>query len=284
MQRSTAASPAEFEGRVAVITGGGRGIGRLLAVRFAALGATVAVVARTLEDVQATARTAQEAGGRAAAFQADVSEPGEIARVVERVADAYGRLDILITAAGVYGPIGPVLEVDLDAWEETIRINLLGTFYAIRAVLPVMVAQRSGKIIALSGGGAVSPRPRFSAYASSKAAVVRLIETVAAEVEEYGIDVNTMAPGPVPTRLHREVIRQAAGAGETEVRKAREIMDGGPGQVERVVGLVRFLAGPQSDGLTGRLISAVWDEWDTFPERLADIRRSELYTMRRVIQ
>jgi 3-oxoacyl-[acyl-carrier protein] reductase len=265
-----------------MVTGGGQGIGRLLAVRFAELGAAVGVVARTRADVEGTALAVAEAGGLAEAFQADVSLPGEISSVVQRMVDTHGRLDILITAAGVYGPIGPVLEVDLAAWEETIRINLLGTLYAVRAALPVMVAQHAGKIIAFSGGGAVSPRPRFSAYAASKAAVVRLVETVAAEVADYGIDVNTVAPGPVPTRLHAEVIRQAVGAGDAEVRKAREIMDGGPGSVERVVGLVRFLASPQSNGLTGRLISAVWDEWETFADRLAEIRGSELYTMRRI--
>lgn len=279
---STAQTSSELGGRVALITGGGQGIGRLLAWRLAALGAAVAVVARTRTDVEAVALQVQEAGGDALAFQTDVSVPGEIASVARKVMEQYGRLDILIAAAGVYGPIGPVLEVDLAGWEEAIRINLLGTLYAIRAVLPTMVAQRAGKIIAFSGGGAVSPRPRFSAYAASKAAVVRLVEAIAAEVAEYGVDVNVVAPGPLPTRLHAEVIRQSAGAGDAEVRKAKEIMDAGPGPVERLVGLVRFLAGPRSNGLTGRLISAVWDEWETFADRLDEIRSSELYTVRRV--
>ncbi len=272
----------EFAGRVAVITGGGQGIGRLLAMSFGRLGASVAVAARTREDVETVALAVRESGGRAEAFQADVSVPEEVASVVRRVAEVHGRLDILIAAAGVYGPIGSVLEVDLASWEEAIRINLLGTLFAIRAALPVMISQRAGKIVTFSGGGAVSPRPRFSAYAASKAAVVRLVETVAAEVAEYGIDVNAVAPGPVPTRLHAEVLRQAVRAGDAEVRKAREILDGGAGSVDRLVGLVRFLASPESNGLTGRLISAVWDEWETFADRLDEIRSSELYTVRRV--
>lgn len=276
-------SASQLRGRVALITGGGQGIGRMLAVSLAELGVDVAVVARTLDDVRATARAAQAVGARAEPLQADASVREEIEEAVDRTVQRFGRLDILIAAAGIYGPIGTVLENDPAAWEQTIRINLMGTFYSIRAVLPVMIAQRRGKIVAFSGGGAVSPRPRFSAYATSKAAVVRLIETVAAEFADYGIDVNVVAPGPVPTRLHEEVLRQAGRAGEAEVRKAREIIAGGRDAVDRLVGLVRFLVSDESDGLAGRLISAVWDDWETLGARIAEIRDTELYTMRRVI-
>lgn len=273
---------SQLRGRVALITGGGQGIGRMLAVSLAELGVDIAVVARTLDDVRATARAAQALGARAEALQADASVREEIEEVVDRAVRRFGRLDILIAAAGIYGPIGTVLDNDPAAWEQTIRINLMGTFYAIRAVLPVMIAQRRGKIVAFSGGGAVSPRPRFSAYATSKAAVVRLIETVAAEFADCGIDVNVVAPGPVPTRLHEEVLQQAERAGEAEVRKARAITEGGSDAVDRLVGLVRFLVSDESNGLAGRLISAVWDDWETLGARIAEIRGTELYTMRRV--
>lgn len=274
---------SQLRGRVALITGGGQGIGRMLAVSLAELGVDIAVVARTLDDIRATARAAQAVGARAEPLQADASVREEIEEAVDRAVRRFGRLDILIAAAGIYGPIGTVLDNDPAAWEQTIRINLMGTFYSIRAVLPAMIAQRRGKIVAFSGGGAVSPRPRFSAYATSKAAVVRLIETVAAEFADYGIDINAVAPGPVPTRLHEEVLRQAERAGEAEVRKARAINEGGRDAVDRLVGLVRFLVSDESDGLAGRLISAVWDDWETLGARIAEIRDTELYTMRRVI-
>lgn len=273
---------SQLRGRVALITGGGQGIGRMLAVSLAELGVDIAVVARTLDDIRATARAAQAVGARAEPLQADASVREEIEEAVDRAVRSFGRLDILIAAAGIYGPIGTVLDNDPAAWEQTIRINLMGTFYAIRAVLPVMIARHRGKIVAFSGGGAVSPRPRFSAYATSKAAVVRLIETVAAEFADCGIDINVVAPGPVPTRLHEEVLRQAARAGEAEVRKARAITEGRSDAVDRLVGLVRFLVSDESDGLTGRLISAVWDDWETLGARIAEIRGTELYTMRRV--
>ncbi len=279
---SVESSSQGLRGRVALITGGGQGIGRMLALCVAELGADIAVVARTFEDVQATAAAVRGAGVRAEAVRADVSVRDEIEQAVEDIVQRLGRLDILIAAAGVYGPIGTVLEVDPAAWEQTIRINLLGTFHSIRAVLPTMVRQRRGKIVAFSGGGAVSPRPRFSAYATSKAGVVRLVETVAAEVAEVGIDINAVAPGPVPTRLHDEVLRHPERASEAEVRKAREIKEGGNGSISRLVGLVRFLVSDASHGLTGRLISAVWDDWESLGRRIAEIRGTDLYTMRRV--
>ena len=280
--RSAGTGGPDLQGQVVLITGGGQGIGRMVAVSLAELGADIAVVARTLEGLQATAEAARAAGVRAVAVRADVSVREEIGQAVETIVWRFGRLDILIAAAGVYGPMGTVLEVDPAAWEETIRINLLGTFYSMRAVLPVMVRQHRGKIVAFSGGGAVSPRPRFSAYATSKAGVVRLVETVAAEVAELGIDVNAVAPGGVPTRLHDEVLRHPERAGEAEVRKAKEIKEGGGGATSRLLALVRFLASDASHGLTGRLISAVWDDWESLPERIAEIRGTDLYTMRRV--
>ncbi len=269
-------------GRVVLVTGGGQGIGRMLAVDAAASGADVVVLARTLADIEETARAARAFGGRAEAVRADVSVQQQVEQAVAGVIARFRRLDVLIAAAGVYGPIGTVQQVDPAAWEEAIRINLLGTFYSIRAVLPVMVRQRHGKIIAFSGGGAVSVRPRFSAYATSKAGVVRLVETVAAEVAEFGVDVNAVAPGPVATRLHDEVLRQAEYAGEAEVQKARQVLEGGPSGLDRITGLVRFLAGDESNGLTGRLISAVWDPWEGFGERIAQIRDTDRYTVRRI--
>ncbi len=277
------ADSTNLRGYAAIITGGGQGIGRALAIGLAGMGADVAVVARTVDDVRATAGAARAAGARALALQADVSVRAEIEQAVGCVVRDFGRLDILIAAAGIYGPIGTVLENDPFAWEETIRINLLGTFYSIRAVLPIMMKQQRGKIISFSGGGAVSPRPRFSAYATSKTAVVRLTETVAAEFASYQIDVNAIAPGPIPTRLHDHVLRNASYAGDAEVRKAREIMESGRGSMDRLLGLVSFLVSEESDGLTGRLISAVWDDWENLRGRIAEIRDSDLYTMRRVV-
>ncbi len=275
-------SISDLGGRVALITGGGQGIGRMLALDLAEAGVDVVVVARTIADVESTAAAARARGVRAAAVRADVSVRDEVERSVNRTIERFQRLDILIAAAGIYGPIGTVTEVDPVAWEETMRINLFGTFYAIRAVLPSMVRQRHGKIITFSGGGGVSVRPRFSAYAASKAGVIRLMETVAAEFADAGVDINAIAPGPIATRLHDEVLRQAERAGEVEVRKARQFAGGAGAAPGRLMGLVRFLASDASNGLTGRLISAVWDDWEALGGRIAEIRNTNLFTVRRI--
>jgi NAD(P)-dependent dehydrogenase (short-subunit alcohol dehydrogenase family) len=279
----TGMNAPDVRGRVALITGGGQGIGRILAVSLAEMGVDVAVLARTIADVERTARAVRALRVRAEAVQADVSVRDEIEQAVAQVVDRFDRLDILIVAAGIYGPIGTVLEVDPAAWEEAIRINLLGTFYSVRAVLPTMLRQGRGKIVAFSGGGAVSVRPRFSGYATSKAGVVRLVETVAAEFADAGIDINAVAPGPVATRLHDEVLRQPERAGEAEVQKARQIQEeNGGASIERLTGLVKFLVSYASNGLTGRLISAVWDNWELLSGRIAHIRGTDLYTVRRI--
>ncbi len=267
-----------------MVTGGGQGIGRAIAVDLCGVGVDVAVIARTLADVERVAEEAAGAGGRVLPIRADVSVQTQIHEAINHAAREFGRLDFLVAAAGIYGPIGTVAANDPDAWEETIRINLLGTFFAIRAALPFMTARRYGKIVTFSGGGAVSPRPRFSAYATSKAAVVRLTETVAAECEEHHIDVNAVAPGAIATRLHDAVLRQRDGAGTDEVQKVEQLKAGAGASLERVIDLVRFLVSADSDGLTGRLISAVWDDWQSFGNRIAEIRSTDLYTVRRVVE
>jgi len=226
-------------GRVAIVTGGTRGLGLEIVRAYESAGARVI------------------ATGRA---QADVTDPEACAALVERA----GPVTVLVNNAGVLGPAGPLDDNDWDAWVETVRVNLLGTAAMCRAVLPGMRERGYGKIINLSGGGATAPRPNFSAYAASKAAVVRLTETLAGEVD--GIDVNAIAPGALPTRMLDEVL--ASGLERVE-----------PVGFERATALAVFLGSAASDGITGRLIAAQWDDWESLRPPLPD----DLYTLRRVV-
>jgi NAD(P)-dependent dehydrogenase (short-subunit alcohol dehydrogenase family) len=207
---------------------------------------------------------------------------------VDRLTDLalriFSRLHILVNNAGIYGPKGGIEDVNWEEWVRAIEINLLGSVLMCRAVLPHFKARRYGKIVQLSGGGATNPLPRISAYAASKAAVVRFAETLAEEVRNDHIDVNAIAPGALNTRLLDEAL--AAGpekVGQDFYERALKQKAQGGSPLERGAQLAVFLGSAASDGLTGKLISAIWDPWITFPEHLADLQRTDVYTLRRIV-
>ena len=271
-----------LEGETVLLTGAGRGIGEAIAHGFARAGAHVALLARTQAEVERVAGQIATRGVAALALRGDVSERRDVERAVAATVEKFGRLDALVNAAGIYGPIGPLVENDMDEWVQALEINLLGTVFAMRAALPHMLACCKGVIINFSGGGAVSPFPRFSAYATSKAAVVRLTETVAEEVKEYGIRVNAIAPGAVNTRLLDQVLEAQERAGKEFYAKACEQKRGGGTPPEKAVELAVFLASTAAAGITGRLISAVWDDWKSLPDRATELERSAMFTLRRI--
>ncbi len=274
----------KLKDRVAIVTGAGRGIGKAIALAFAREGASVVVVSRTLTEVTETAGELQALGCRAVPMKVDVSAREEVENMVSSVMQRFEKLDILVNNAGVQSPIGLVTENDPDQWLKTVTINLGGTFLCSRAVLPVMMKRRRGKIINLSGGGATSPRPYFTAYAVSKTAVVRFTETLAEEVKEYGIQVNAIAPGAVNTRMLEEVIAAGEMAGDRALDGVKRQIETGGTPPEKAAALAVFLASDESDGLSGRLISAVWDDWEGMAAQVQEIMTSELYTLRRVVK
>jgi len=272
-----------LENRVAIVTGGGRGIGKAIALAFAREGAQL-VLADTLPEAQAVAKAVQALGRQALAVKADVSRRRDVEAIVAAALAEFGRVDILVNNAGVQPPIGPLWENDPEEWLNTILVNLGGVFLCCRAVVPVMIQRGGGKIVNLSGGGATSARPRFTAYASSKAAVVSLTETLAHEVKEYNIQVNAIAPGAVNTRLTDEILAAGAAAGEETLERTRRQKETGGVPPDKAAALAVFLASDESDGLTGRLISAVWDDWESMTEHIDRIMASDLYTLRRVVE
>jgi NAD(P)-dependent dehydrogenase (short-subunit alcohol dehydrogenase family) len=271
-----------LDGETVVITGAGRGIGEAVARAFAHCGANLVLLARTQKEVDRVARQTSDGGVASLALAGDVSHRPDIQRMAAAALERFGRIDALINAAGIYGPIGPFVENDPDDWTAAIETNLLGTVFAIHAVLPHMLARRKGVIVNFSGGGAVQPLPRFSAYGASKAAVVRFTETLAEEVKEAGIRINAIAPGPVNTRLLDQVLAAGEAAGAAFYAKALEQKQKGGTPPERAAELAVFLASPMAEGVTGRLISAVWDDWKSLPARAAELGSSALFTLRRI--
>jgi 3-oxoacyl-[acyl-carrier protein] reductase len=269
--------------KVSIITGGSIGIGKAIAAAFAREGSHLVLVARAKSSLEATKRELEALGTRVEIFQADVSQEKEVQGLVDFTLKEIGDINVLVNCAGVYGPIGFITNLDSKKWLEAIEINLFGTFLCIKAVLPSMIRNRKGKIINLSGGGAASPFPRFSAYATSKAGVVRLTETIAEEVKGYNIDINAIAPGAVNTRLLEQALQAGESAGKDFLAKAVKQKQEGGIPPEKVAELAVFLASSKSDGLTGRLVSLLWDNWKEIPQHLDDIRSSDIYTIRRII-
>jgi 3-oxoacyl-[acyl-carrier protein] reductase len=276
-----------LEGRGALIAGASQGLGRAIAEVFAGEGASLVLCARDgdlLDQVRAGLLSGLEGAQVVVAHTCDVSQPAQIRSLVDRAMNEVPGLDILVNCAGVYGPMGSVEDTDWLAWVKALEINLLGSVLLCRALLPIFKDRGYGKIIQLSGGGATAPLPRLSAYAASKAAVVRFVETVAEEVRADRIDVNAIAPGALNTRMLGEVLAAGPQAvGEEFYRKALQQKETGGAPLERAAALAVFLASKASDGITGKLISSVWDPWEDFPAHLDELSTSDVYTLRRIV-
>ena len=274
-------------GRAAIVTGGSHGLGLEIARTYLAAGARVLVCARdatALERARTELESAAPDRGSVETATADVSEPEGVEALVGHALERFSRVDVLVNNAGVYGPKGQVEDVVWDEWEHAIRVNLLGSVLCCRAVLPHFRGNGYGKIIQLSGGGATSPLPRLSAYAASKAAVVRFAETLAEEVRGTGIDVNAIAPGALNTRLLDEVLEAGPDrVGDAFHERALEQRSAGGTPLDVPARLALFLASAASDGITGKLISAPWDPWEEFPSRAEDLHGTDVYTLRRIV-
>lgn len=275
-----------LSGKVAIITGASQGLGLEIAHRYLAAGADLMLCARNatmLEQAQDKLIAVASSGQKVVAQAADVSVESDVQNVVAQTLEQLNGCHILVNNAGVYGPKGEIESVDWSQWVAAMQINVFGSVLMSRAVLPHFKNQRYGKVIQLSGGGATSPMPRISAYAVTKAAIVRYAETLAEEVRGTGIDVNAIAPGALNTRMLDEILE----AGPDKVGKAfyerslRQKETGGVG-LTKGADLALFLASPASDGITAKLISAVWDNWAQWPQHLPELAGSDAYTLRRI--
>ena len=263
-----------------VITGTSSGIGRALAKHLLGQGHQVWGLARSPQPELAAAFTETFSPARC-----DVADWSQVAQVARAIHAAWPCVDGLIACAGLQGAIGPAVTLDPLQWSATIRANLDGTYFAIRAFHELLRrTPRRAKIICFSGGGATKARPNFSAYAAAKTSIVRLVETIAEEQRNEPLDINAVAPGAINTRLTDEVIRLGpAVVGEAEYQAALKQKETGGGALEKVIGLVDWLLAPASDGISGRLLSAQWDPWAGLGRHAGDIAKSDIYTLRRIV-
>jgi 3-oxoacyl-[acyl-carrier protein] reductase len=272
-----------LEGRTALITGGARGLGLEIARAYLREGARIVICARSAAAL-AAAREELAAAGEVHAHAADVSMPEAAQELVAFAAEKLGGLDILVNNAGVYGPKGAIDEIVWAQWVRAIEINLMGSVLPARFALAHLRQSERGKVVQLSGGGATSPLPMLSAYAASKAAVVRFAETLAHEVADDGIDVNAIAPGALNTTMLDEVLEAGPEAvGDAFYAKAVEQRDNGGTPLTHGAELAVYLGSRRSDGITGRLLSAVWDPWEDLEQHAETLEESDIYTLRRIV-
>lgn len=276
-----------LRGRTAIITGASVGFGAAIAEKFVGEGASVLLCARNASPLEETARALRAKATpdqTVAARVCDVTKETDVDDLVAQALKLFSRVDALVNNAGVYGPLGPIESVDWAQWKDAVHANLFGTVYPCRVLVPHLKARGYGKIVNLSGGGATNPLPRVSAYAASKAAVVRFSETLAEELKGTGIDVNAIAPGVLDTRLTRQLLDAGPQTvGDAMYSRVSQLAADGEATIRKGAELCAYLCSAASDGLTGKLVAAPWDPWPFSPEHRSDLDRSDIFTLRRVL-
>ena len=273
----------KLSNKIAIITGSGRGIGRAIAIAFAKEGAKVSLVARTISELEETSQLIEEYGSTSLVIPTDVTQPSSVASMVQETVSQYGRVDILVNNAGVPGPIGALQNNKIDDWIKTIQVNVIGPYLCCKSVVPLMTNQGGGKIINLAGAGANNAWANLSAYCTSKAGVVRMTEVLALELESKNIQVNALGPGSIHTRMWEELRNGAEAANATKIQEIGDrVLSGGGASLENPAELAVFLASDDSGKLSGRLISAVTDDFNNIASKIPEIMESEAFTLRRL--
>jgi NAD(P)-dependent dehydrogenase (short-subunit alcohol dehydrogenase family) len=273
-----------LESKTIVITGGSLGIGFAVAQKCVEEGATVIIAARNKENLSnALEKLKSKSSKNHQSYSLDISNISEIRKFAEWCMNNHTKINGIVNCAGVYGPIGNIMNVDMEQFTKAININFLGTVYMCNIFAPLLKNETRKKIVNFSGGGAATPFPNYSAYATSKAAIVRLTENIAIELSEYNIDVNCIAPGFVITRLHEETLTAGIeAAGKSFYEGTKKQIESGGVPPEKAADLTTFLLSKKSDNITGKFISAPWDPWkeDSFAEELKNDK--DLATLRRI--
>ncbi len=269
-----------LEGRVSLVTGAGRGIGRAVAISLSGAGSALVLGARTVHQLEEVAEEVTALGGDALVVPLDVTDPQSVREFTAAAIDRFGRIDILVNNAGSNnggddGAVGPLWEINPDAWWNDMEVNLRGTFLCTHSVLPHMIAAGRGHIVNVVSMAAIMPWPYDSAYACAKAAVVRLTDSVAEEVADRGVYVFALSPGSVDTELRGGAVDSPAG------RKWLTKVNPNPQWVpaELPAEAVVFLSSGAADGLTGRFLSVDSDLPDQ-ARRAADIRHRDVLQIR----
>ena len=270
----------KLDGRVALITGGGRGIGRAIALAYASEGARLALSARTAAELDESAQlVAGQFGTEVITVLADVSDRCQVDEAVARTLDHYGAIDVMVNNAGNIGPVAKAWDCDPEDWARAVNVHLMGVFYGCRAVIPAMLERGRGRIVNMSGVGG----PNMTAYDAAKIAIVNFTENLALELADTPITVNAISPGSINTRMWEETRDLALAIGDTATyERGVQVTSGQGASIERAAELAVFLGSDDCGRLSGRLIRAFADKFEEFPDQTEEIMGSEAYLLRRV--
>ena len=273
--------------KVIFISGGSSGLGEALVRNFILLGYTTLFCARDADKVNATLRKMEKyktnKNQAVFGFSADVSNSNEISDLFFELQKIGLHPDVLICNAGIIGPISQFHEIDIDTCRSVFDVNFYGTLNLVSAALPHMVKKAWGRVIHISGGGATSPNIGMSIYGASKAAAVRFIETLALEYRDSGITFNSISPGIMKTKMLLQMLEAGAEElGQDHYKKAKLAAESETDSFEKPIDLINFLIENDNKRISGKLISAIWDNWEIWPDHLDELSNSDMYTLRRI--
>lgn len=266
-----------IQGKVVLIVGSSGAIGSAIAKEFVRRKAVVALASRSMP---AAAFFEEIAIPQDQWLQIDVTDLRSIEKAMELLEDRLGRIEFMVNASGVYGPIGPLKYNDPSAWVDAVQTNIVGAFNLMHAVIPQMSRHGGGRVLHFSGGGGLYGRPFFTCYSACKAAIVRLTESVALELKDQNIFVNAIAPGPVKSRMWDELRSAGAAAGNEALQELQSLEESGGVSADRAASLAVALC-ETSLPITGKVISAIWDDWEHLESYAEEILTTPAWTLRR---
>jgi NAD(P)-dependent dehydrogenase (short-subunit alcohol dehydrogenase family) len=271
--------------KVAIITGGSRGIGKAIAERFAQEGCNIMLASRTKSELEKTAESIKKKFAvKISSYRTDIGYENEVASLIQKTIAKFGKIDILVNNAAIVGPTGEISHINGQEFFNTLKNNIGGTVFCTKAVIPYMKSQKQGCIINLSGGGGLYPLPYYDAYSASKAAIVRLTENFALELEKFNIYVTAISPGAVNTKMFDDQLKIGKNTiGEKNWQALQDRLASGSDSIDKASELALFIACQNRKELNGRVISAIWDNWENISKQKEKIIDTDVFKMRRVV-
>lgn len=274
-----------LSGKMTLVTGASRGLGETISSLFFQKGSDLILIGRDMQTlIQVKELIKRERPeGVIFCYALDLNNIDELKKFSSVILANNHKIDILINNAAIQGPIGPFVDNPWEEWVDCFTVDFLAPVYLTKIVLHGMIKQNSGCIISISGGGATSARAGFSSYGSAKCALVRFSETLAEEVRPYGVTVNCVAPGPMKSKMTQEIIHASLDINNHEYLVAKKLLsEDSEVTIKKASELVLMLASDLGKGITGRLISALWDPWEDLFKNSKKIEDSDLFTLRRI--